>query len=261
MMIGMLILRAWALIAFVMLLLWLRQTKTKNATSVDVAWSAGFGLVALASIPFASGNVNRAALVITMITLWSFRLAGYLYWNRCRGRSQEDGRYADLRKRWTQTEFFFFYQAQALLVALLAIPMFFAVTEASPSLGIRDYLGLAIWAIALLGETIADAQLAAHRADPASKGLTCRRGLWNYSRHPNYFFEWLHWWAYVAIGISAPAGFLTLTGPILMWIFFFKITGIPPTEAQALRSRKDYADYQKTTSVFIPWFPKRPEST
>ncbi|MEP6881541.1 MAG: DUF1295 domain-containing protein, partial [Dokdonella sp.] len=110
-------------------------------------------------------------------------------------------------------------------------------------------------------EWIADNQLAAHRTDPAMKGKTCRRGFWKYSRHPNYFFEWLHWFAYVFLAVGTGLGWVTasLVGPGLMLSTLVWATGIPYTEAQALRSRgDDYRDYQRTTSVLIPWFPRQP---
>ena len=116
------------------------------------------------------------------------------------------------------------------------------------------------WIVALGGEWIADNQLAAHRADPAMKGKTCRRGLWKYSRHPNYFFEWLHWFAYVFLAVGTGLGWVTasLVGPALMLSTLVWATGIPYTEAQALRSRgDDYREYQRTTSVLIPWFPRQ----
>jgi steroid 5-alpha reductase family enzyme len=124
---------------------------------------------------------------------------------------------------------------------------------------VRHNAGIvAVAVLALGGEAIADAQLSRFRRDPANRGTVCRTGLWRYSRHPNYFFEWVHWWAYVLIGIAAPWGWLALFGPALMLLFLFKITGIPPTEARALESRGDaYREYQRTTSVFVPWPPRR----
>jgi steroid 5-alpha reductase family enzyme len=111
-----------------------------------------------------------------------------------------------------------------------------------------------VWTVAVTGESVADAQLARFRTDPVNKGMVCSDGLWRYSRHPNYFFEWAHWWAYVLIGGGAA---LTWLGPVAMLVFLFRITGIPYTEKQALRSRGDaYRDYQETTSVFFPWPPK-----
>jgi steroid 5-alpha reductase family enzyme len=120
------------------------------------------------------------------------------------------------------------------------------------------YCGVALWLVAVVGESVADRELAAHRADPSRRGATCRSGLWRYSRHPNYFFEWLHWWTYVIIAAGAPWWWVALAGPAVMTFFLFKVTGIPATEAQALATRgDDYRDYQRTTSVFVPWFPKR----
>jgi steroid 5-alpha reductase family enzyme len=104
---------------------------------------------------------------------------------------------------------------------------------------------------------LADRQLARFKRRPESRGKTCREGWWRYSRHPNYFFEWLHWWSYVLLAAGSPWWVLTLIGPALMLLFLFKVTGIPATEAQASVSRSDYAEYRRTTSAFIPWFPKR----
>jgi steroid 5-alpha reductase family enzyme len=109
------------------------------------------------------------------------------------------------------------------------------------------------------GEALADRQLAAHRRDPANKGKTCRSGLWRYSRHPNYFFEFLHWFAYVFLAVGMGIGWIaaSLIGPAVMLVFLYRVTGIPYTEAQALRSRgEDYAEYQRTTSPFLPLPPK-----
>jgi steroid 5-alpha reductase family enzyme len=115
-----------------------------------------------------------------------------------------------------------------------------------------------VWIISVGGEWLADRQLARFRQDPSNKGKVCRQGLWRYSRHPNYFFEWVHWWAYVLIGIGGPWGWLTLFGPAVMLVFLLKITGVPPTEKRALQSRGEaYREYQRTTSVFFPWPPKQ----
>jgi steroid 5-alpha reductase family enzyme len=124
-------------------------------------------------------------------------------------------------------------------------------------LDVWDFLGVVLWLVSVTGEAIVDAQLARFRSNPENRGKTCRQGLWNYSRHPNYFFEWLHWWVYLLISWPAPWGWTTAIAPLLMLFFLLKVTGIPATEAQALLSRgDDYRDYQRTTSVFVPW-PKR----
>ena len=121
-----------------------------------------------------------------------------------------------------------------------------------------EILGVAVWMIGISGEGMADRQLMRFRRDPSNAGKVCRDGLWRYSRHPNYFFEGVLWCGYVLMGVGVPNGWITLVGPVLMIGSLLKVTGIPLAEAQALHSRGDaYREYQRTTSVFIPWFPKQ----
>lgn len=240
-----------------MTVLWAIQLRTQNAGTVDVAWSAGIGGLALLFAALAEGHPARRWLVGGLTAFWSLRLAYYLF-RRVSG-EPADGRYLALRTSYgprASRFFFWFFQFQALLVLLFALPPLLAMTVQVGALRAWDYIGVAICAISIIGETIADRQLAAWRGDPANRGRTCRSGLWRYSRHPNYFFEWLHWWAYCAFAAGTWAGVAALLGPALMLLFLFKITGIPPTEARALASRgDDYREYQRTTSVFFPWFP------
>jgi steroid 5-alpha reductase family enzyme len=172
----------------------------------------------------------------------------------------EDGRYLELRARWgaaANRRFFWFFQAQGVLDVLLAAPLFVACANPAPRIHPLEWAGVGLWAIALAGESIADRQLDAFRRLPASRGRTCRVGLWRYSRHPNYFFEWLVWVAYFVFALASPWGWATVACPALMLYFLFRVTGIPATEAQALRTRgDDYRDYQATTSAFVPWLPK-----
>ncbi len=249
----------FAVMFLFMTALYLHQRRSGNAGIVDVGWSAGMGLAALLYAILLDGYAPRVWLVTALVMAWSFRLAGYILFNRVLGR-EEDGRYTRLREYWGNAaprNFFFFFQAQALLVVVFSIPYLMVMLNPAPTLGLWDVLGVAIWLIAVAGESIADRQLARFRSDPANKGRTCRAGLWNYSRHPNYFFEWVHWWTYVVMSIGAPGHLLTWLGPILMFLFLFKVTGIPYTEKQALASRgDDYRDYQRTTSAFFPWFKK-----
>ena len=119
----------------------------------------------------------------------------------------------------------------------------------------------AVWVIAVAGETLADRQLAAHRRGPAQKGRTCRRGLWAWSRPPNDVFEWVHWFAYVALAATGPLAWLALVGPLLMFAFLWRVSGIPWTEAQALRTRgDDYRRYQQEVSAFFPLPPRPPRA-
>jgi steroid 5-alpha reductase family enzyme len=131
------------------------------------------------------------------------------------------------------------------------------LTDRTESLSLFEWIAIPIWLLAVLGETFADRQLANFRADPKNKGQVCQTGLWKYSRHPNYFFEWLHWWTYAAIGIGHWWGWINLLFPAAMAFFLFKLTGIPSTEEQALKSRGEaYRRYQQSTNRFFPWFPK-----
>jgi steroid 5-alpha reductase family enzyme len=115
---------------------------------------------------------------------------------------------------------------------------------------------------AITGEALADAQLAAFKRDAANRGRVCEAGLWRYSRHPNYFFEWLIWVAYFVFAVGSPWGWVALIGPASILYLLLRVTGIPMTEEQSLRSRGDaYRRYQRTTSAFIPWLPKKPEAS
>jgi steroid 5-alpha reductase family enzyme len=254
-----LLLYGWLLMAAVMALLWLVQKIRQDASVVDVAWSAGLGILAVFYALTADGYPPRRLLLALLAGLWAFRLAVYLFFNRVWGKT-EDGRYQTLRHQWgerAQPYFFIFFQAQALLEVIFSVP--FLVVTANPRTAFSgwEWAGVCVWLIAVAGESLADRQLARFRANPRNRGKTCREGLWRYSRHPNYFFEWLHWWTYVLMAMGTPSWWLTLVGPALMLYLLFKVTGIPATEAQALASRgEDYRAYQRTTSAFIPWFPK-----
>ena len=257
-----LVLLGWLLMAAVMLALWLVQRATSDAGVVDVGWSAGLGGLAVLYAALADGAPVQRLAVGLLAGVWSARLAVYVLMNRVIGKP-EDGRYRALRKRWAdrgvdvQRRLLVFFEIQGLLDAVMSIP--FLVVASIGWTGLRwwQYVAIGVWAIAIGGETIADRQLARFRADPATRGTTCRRGIWRYSRHPNYFFEWLHWWTYVILAAGFVWWPLTLISPALISLFLFRVTGIPATERQALRSRTDYGEYQRTTSMFVPWFPRR----
>ena len=255
-----LVLSGWLVMAAVMAALWVVQRARRDAGVVDVGWAAGLGLLAVLYAVLAAGPPLRRLLVATMAGAWSLRLAWYILVNRVLGKP-EDGRYQTLRSKWgdrAQSRFFVFFQLQALVDVIFSLPYLVAMTNPTPGLGVWGVAGVLVWVVAVVGEALADGQLAAFRADPANRGRTCRVGLWRLSRHPNYFFEWLHWWSYVLLAVGSPWWALTLVGPALMPFFLFKVTGIPATEAQALASRgEDYREYQRTTSAFVPWFPRR----
>ena len=236
---------------------WLWQRAHDNAGIVDVLWTTGVGASAVLIAGLGDGNVMTRLALATCGGFWGTRLATHL-WQRVHAHD-EDGRYRELRAHWqgSQPKFFLLFEAQAVLVVLFALP-FLAVAQNPVASPTWIALGIAIFVVSIAGETIADRQLARFRADPANKGKTCRAGLWRYSRHPNYFFEWLHWFTYCALAVGSPIAWLSLSGPIVMFVFLRWVSGIPYTEKQALRSRgEDYREYQRTTSALIPWFAKR----
>jgi steroid 5-alpha reductase family enzyme len=255
-----LLLTGAAVVCSMMLALWFVHLLIRNAAVVDVGWAAGLGLLALYYAYAGPGYSARKYAIAVMAAIWSFRLAGYLLFARVIGHPEE-GRYVQLRQGWKTNlalRFLFFFEFQALLDLALSLPFLLACLDVRAPLGILEKLGAAIWLIGILGEATADAQLDAFKKHPASKGKTCRTGLWNYSRHPNYFFEWTIWLGYAIFALGSPWGWLGLFSPALILYFLLALTGIPATEAQALRSRGDeYREYQRTTSAFIPWFPKK----
>ena len=244
-----------------MALAWVWQVRTRDASFVDVLWAAGVGALALVFAFTGDGPPLRRAIVGTLGAAWAVRLALHLYVDRIRRATEEDGRYQMLRRQWGEGAnrwMFVFFQAQALFVVAFSLPFLAASANPAVAPSWLDGAGVLVWFAAIVGETVADRQLARHRADPANRGVTCRAGLWRYSRHPNYFFEWLHWWGYVLLAWSSPWWWMSAGALVFMLALLFFVTGIPYTEKRALASRgDDYARYQRETSVFIPWFPKR----
>ena len=256
-----LILSALAVLCPAFALVYLRARRIDNYGIVDIAWSYAFALVAIGYAVFASGWAPRRALLATLATLWSVRLGTHLYRRVMSHHPVEDGRYVQLRKDWAGNfgpRMAGFFQMQAASVVLLGIPFLLPALNPAPQLHALEIAGTALWLLALAGETLADAQLAAFKRAPANRGRVCDVGLWRYSRHPNYFFEWLVWVAYFVFALASPWGVLAVIGPASILYLLLRVTGIPLTEQQALRSKGDaYRRYQATTSAFVPWKPKQ----
>ena len=247
---------AGAFCSILMTMVWTRQLFSKDASFVDVAWAGSIGVLAAFFLYVKSNRQLGDYMIASVSMLWSARLAGYLFLNRIVGKP-EDGRYRHLRETMGnrfQLFLFWFFQLQAAAALLFGCSILWALSSNQSNMLLIS-LAFLIGLISIIGEGLADYQLANFRANALNKGKVCQDGLWNYSRHPNYFFEWLHWWSYVAFCLTTPWWWLTLIQPTMMLIFIFRFTGIPATEAQAVRSRGDeYLKYQQTTSVFVPWF-------
>jgi steroid 5-alpha reductase family enzyme len=240
--------------AALMVIVWAIAVRIGNASYVDVAWAYGVGGAGLLDAALADGCTPHRLLVAVLATIWSARLGTFIL-TRLAGK-EEDGRYQELRRRWAPNvnrAFFVFFQAQAGFVTVFSLPFAFVAVDGG-RVSLLAWFGAAIALGAIAGETTADRQLTAWRNDPANKGRTCRAGLWNLSRHPNYFFEWLHWVAWAVIALASPTGWVAVVVPVFLLVLLFRVTGIPETEAQALRSRgDDYRRYQAEVSIFVPW--------
>jgi len=243
-------------------LLFILARKIDNYGIVDIAWSYAFGGLALLYAGLAQGWPFRRVLIAALVVLWSVRLGTHLYRRVMGHHPEEDGRYREMRQRWRANfawEMFKFYQIQAVSLVVLGLPFVLISLNPTRELHPLELAGATLWFLALCGEALSDAQLAAFKRNPENRGKVCATGLWRYSRHPNYFFEWLIWVAYFVFACASPWGWVSIICPLSMLYLLLRVTGIPLTEEQSLRSRGDaYRRYQQTTSAFIPWFPRKP---
>jgi steroid 5-alpha reductase family enzyme len=252
--------QAWAVAAAFQLILWGVQQRTRNAGIVDVGWALAFTLVAALFAWRATAPACAWWPVAAVVCAWSLRLGGYLI-ARGAARSPEEGRYVELRRRWAPhagARFFVFFQAQAALTAVLSSAFVVPFLAAPWDSGWLRATGGGIAVAGIAGEALADAQLARWKRDPAHRGHVCDAGLWAYSRHPNYFFEWCVWLGYAIYGLAFwPWGLVALGGQAVILGSILGVTGIPPTEAQAVRSKGDaYRAYQRRVSRFLPRPPR-----
>lgn len=257
-----LVLLALAALGGAFAVLYFVARRMDNYGIVDVAWSYAFGALAAFYALAGPGWPERRALIAALAVVWSVRLGTHLCIRVLGHHPVEDGRYVQLRKGWSANfaaRMFRFYQFQAVSVVLLGVPFLVASLNPRASLHPLEIAGALLWLVSITGEALADAQLAAFKRDPANRGRVCDASLWRYSRHPNYFFEWLIWVAYFVFALASPWGWLAIIGPASILYLLLRVTGIPMTEEQSLRSRGDaYRRYQQTTSAFVPWFPRKP---
>ncbi|MCK1368050.1 DUF1295 domain-containing protein [Bradyrhizobium sp. 62] len=250
-------------LSLLMGLAWIVQQRTGNSGWVDTIWTYSVGLVGAvaALLPFGEALQVRQMLVGGLVLLWSVRLGTHIARRAAAG--IDDPRYASYAQEWgsqAPLRMFAFLQSQAFASVPLPFAVFLAAHAPRGALGVQDYAGAAIMLAAVAGEAIADEQLRSFKRNKANAGLVCNIGLWRWSRHPNYFFEWLGWLAYPMIALSPGYawGWASLIAPAIMYWILVHVTGIPPLEVQMLRSRgRRYRDYQARTSAFFPRPPKK----
>ncbi len=251
----------FVLMLLLMSLLWLYHLKVREADIVDAGWAFGLGTLAILYAVVAGGDPTRRVVLALLVYCWAFRLGGYIFFFRVL-KEGEDPRYQKLREKWGDQapwKFLVFFLAQGGLNVFLSLAFLLIARSNEPFGATTDIIALLVWFTGLYGEIVADMQLAAWRKNPDHKGKTCRGGLWAYSRHPNYFFEIVHWCSYPLFAAAGGFGpfILGALAPFTIAYLILKVTGIPPTEAAALESRYDYRDYQRTVSALVPWIPKK----
>ena len=257
-----------ASLSVLMAFAWVIQQRTGNSGWVDTIWTFSLGLVGAVSALWPVGDAGspnaRQWLVATLVSIWSVRLGSHIAMRTAK--IQDDPRYAAIAQEWgvnSPRKMFVFLQNQGFGSIPLVFAIFVAAHAPGEALRVQDFAGAAILALGIIGEAMSDAQLKSFRSDPRNKGQVNEIGLWRYSRHPNYFFEWLGWLAYplIAISFDYPWGWATLLAPLFMYWILVHVTGVPPLEEQMLRSRGDrYREYQARTSMFFP-LPRKSSPT
>ncbi len=239
---------------------WLLSLPTRNASLADVFWGLGFVLLAWLSFILTEGYPGRKLLLAGFTTVWGLRLSLYIL--RRNWGQGEDRRYQAWRAKrgesfwWTSLFTVFLTQAVLLWVVSLGVQLG-QWSPTPPHLTGWDLLGSLVWAVGLTFETVADWQLARFKADPANRGKVMNRGLWAYSRHPNYFGESLIWWGLFLITLATPLGWWAIISPVVITFLLLKVSGVVLLEKDIAERRPEYQKYLETTSAFIPWFSKR----
>jgi steroid 5-alpha reductase family enzyme len=246
--------------AILMLGVWLLSLVERDASIVDIFWGLGFVLIAITSYAIADGYNPRKVLIVVLAVVWGVRLAAHIYW-RNKGKG-EDYRYRAMRarhgKRFSIVSLYTVFGLQGLLMWIISLPIQIAQISPAPArLGLLDRVGAAVWLTGFLFESLGDLQLARFKANPNNRGKVMDRGLWRYTRHPNYFGDSLMWWGFFLIALSVPAGIWTLISPLMMTGLLMKVSGVALLEKTLTKTKPEYGDYVHRTSAFVPWLPRR----
>jgi cyclopropane-fatty-acyl-phospholipid synthase len=243
---------------------WRWAKPIQNTGMAEIFWAVDLAMIALILYAAAPGWLPRKSLLCTMVLFAGLRLGSHLSFRVANRLHGEGGWYRRYRKAWypySQQNFFWLYQAQAICNVVLAIPFFIICANTRRVWSGFEIAGTVLWVIAFLGESLADHQLSAFKKVAGNRGKVLSTGLWGYSRHPNYFFEWLQWMAWFLFSLGSPYGGLAVISPLIILWLLFKVTGIPNVEEQCVRSKGErYKNYQREVSAFLPWFKKQPRT-
>ena len=240
-------------------LLWLVSLRVEDSSIVDSAWGPGFVLVTSVAAVLGGGYPWRRYLVLILITMWGLRLGLHIF-ARNQGHG-EDRRYTRMRERrgrsWWWVSYFQVFLLQAVILWIVSSPVQAASASADPdSLTLLDGLGALMWLTGFLFEAVGDHQLKAFKADQANAGKVMDRGLWRYTRHPNYFGDATVWWGIGLIAVQVERGWVSLIGPLLMTFLLLRVSGVALLESDLKKRKPEYADYVRRTNAFIPGPPK-----
>ena len=246
-----------AVIAGTLILIWLISLRLKDASIVDIFWGLVFVTIAWVTFLVTSSQSLRCALMTTLVTIWGIRLAGYLAWRNI-GRP-EDYRYRAMRERYGDRfpliSLFLVFGLQGLIMLIVSLPI--QITAGlTATLNWLDAVGVSVWFIGLFFETVGDIQLARFKANRDNIGKVMDSGLWRYTRHPNYFGDFLVWWGLYAVAAAGGNAWWTIISPILMSILLMRVSGVTLLEKSLKTRTTGYQDYVRRTSAFFPMPPK-----
>jgi steroid 5-alpha reductase family enzyme len=248
-------------IAAAAFLTWLLSVSKRSVSIVDSLWSLLFLIAAVSYAVAAPQLMPRAIGVLILVAVWALRLS--LYITRRNWGCAEDRRYQAIRARnephFALKSLYLVFGLQAVLAWIVSLPLYAAITTSSP-LGILDLAGCLLWLLGFCFEAVGDWQLARFKADPANRGRVLSRGLWRYTRHPNYFGECVLWWGFYLIALAA-GGWWSIAGPMLMSALLLRVSGVTLLEKDIGDRRPAYTDYRRRTNAFIPGPPKRQTRT